>query len=189
MKNGLSLLEVVIAMGIATVVGVLLVAIIINSSGLYTKESAKLSQGQNINDALSSIREAIKASSGVMASYIGGSTTYTSSSTQLVLKLSSIDSSNNLISQTFDYFVYFLDQNKLRLKTFPDPASSRKAQDQIFSTSVDSLLFQYFNSANPPLEVTPNTASKVRITLRLKQQSGAITETKTATSEGVIRND
>lgn len=188
-KKGFSLLETVIIMGLMSMIGLLLMVIIVNSSGVFYKESSKLSEGLNINDALSNVRDTIKRSSGVVVSYTGQSTTYTSGATQLVLKIASIDSSNNLIANTFDYFVYFLDQKKFRLKSFPNSLSSRKAQDQIFSTSVDSLLFQYFNLNNPPSEITPDSASKVRITLTLKQKSGAGYESKTATSEATLRND
>ena len=188
-QAGFTLLELVITMGLVSVVGLLLVVIIVNSTGVFYKESSKLSQGLNSNDALSSIRGDIKQSNGVVATYTDGSTTYTSGTTQLILKLSSIDSSNNLISNTYAYFVYFLDQKKLRLKSFPDPASVRKKQDQIFSTIVDSVLFQYFNLSNPPLEVSPTTASKVKITITLKEKSGAGYETRTATSEATLRND
>lgn len=188
-QKGLTLIEVLIAMGIAVVVGVLLVAIIVNSAGLYSKESSKLSQGLNINDSLGAVRGTIKESSGIVASYTSLGTTYTSGSNQIVFKLISIDSSNNLIQNAYDYFVFYLDANKLRLKIFPDPTSSRKAQNQIFSTSVDSLTFQYLSSANPPIEVTPASATRIKITLALKQKNGAIIEQKIASSEAFIRND
>lgn len=187
--KGLTLVEVLITMGISVAVGALLVVIIVNTAGISYKESSKLSEGLNINDALFQVRTNIKNSLGVAASYIDGSTTYTSGPTQLVLKISSIDSSNNFIANTLDYFVFFLDGNKLRFKTFPNALSSRKAQDQIFSTLVDSLKFQYLNSANPPVEVTPSSAAKVKVGLTLKQKTGANFETTTATSEANLRND
>ena len=189
MQKGLSLIEILIAMSIAVVIGALLVVIIINSAGLYSKQSSKLSEGLNINDALSQVRVSIKDASAVVAAYTYGSTTYTSGATQLVLKVASIDSSNNIIADTFDYFIFFLDQNKLRFKTFPNLVSLRKAQDQIFSTSVEGLVFKYFNGANPPVEVTPNTATKVRISLTLKQKNGVNYESSSATSEASLRND
>ena len=189
-EQGLSLVEILTVMGIMTVVGALLMVIIVNSAGLFTTQSSKLEQGLNINDLFSQIRSNIKDAGSVAASYTGGSTTYTTGVTQLILKLSSIDSSNNIISNTFDYYVYFLDTNRIRLKTFPDAQSSRKPQDQIFSGQIDSLKFQYFSSATPPVEVTPSSAAKVRITLTLKQKTGAGSfETNTATSEANLRND
>ena len=187
--KGLSLVEVLIAMGIAIVVGALLLVVIVNSSGLFYKQSSKVEEGLNINDALLQIRSSIKDARSVVSSYSDGSTTYTTGSTELILKIPSIDNSNNIINETFDYYVFFLDQQKFLFKSFPDIASFRKAQNQIFSTKVDSLVFEYFNSANPPVEVIPALAKKVRITLTLKQKSGADFEINIATSEANLRND
>lgn len=189
MDKGFTLMEVLITTAVSVIVGVLLLVIIVNSAGVYYKQSSKFQEGTNTNDIQTIIGENIKSSSAIVVSYTSGDTTYTSGVTQLVLKVPSVDSSDNIISNTFDYFVYFLDINKLRFKTFPDAGSFRKAQDQIFSTLVDSLTFQYFNSATPPLEVIPSSASKVRITLRLKQKSGAGFEISIATSEANLRND
>ncbi len=188
-NTGLTLIEVLVAMGIATVAGLLLLVIIVNSAGLFSEQSSKVQTGLNINDALSSVRGNIKRASAVAVSYTSGSTTYTTGSNQLVLKVPSIDSSGNIITDTFDYFVFFLDQQTLHFKTFPDSLSSRKTTDQIFSTSVDSLIFRFFSSANPPVEVTPVDAAKIRITLVLKQRIGTNFAINTATSEANLRND
>ncbi len=188
-EKGLTLVEILIAMGVAVVVGILLLSVMINSAGLFYRESSKLQEGLNINDALSKVRQSTKQSSGVIASYTYGGTTYTSSATQVVLKIPALDNLGNIISNTNDYIVFFQDQNKLRYKLFPDAQSSRKSQDQIFSTSVDSLTFKYLNSQNPPNEVTPVSATKVRIILSLKQKNGQTIETNTATSEAALRND
>jgi|SRR3989344_9701635 len=170
--RGLTLIEVLVAMGIATVAGVLLVVIIINSAGLSTNQSSKVQAGLNSNDALSKVRSSIKVASSVDAG---------SGATQLVLKVSSIDSSNNIIANTYDLFVFSVDQKILRFKIFPNAQSLRVAQDQIFSTEVDNLEFKYFNSVTPPIEVVPEAASKVRVSLTLKQN--------TATTEANLRND
>lgn len=170
--KGLTLIEVLVAMGIATVVGVSLVAIIVTSAGLFSNQSSKVQEGLNINDLLAAIRGSIKQANAVDAQ---------SSATQLVLKVASIDYSNNIIANTYDYFSFYLDQNFLHFKVFPDVSSSRKSADQILANSVDNLKLQYFNSANPPVEVAPNSATRVRISVTLK--------TTTATSEANLRND
>lgn len=188
-QSGLTLVEVLVAMGLAAVVGVLLLSVMINSTGLFYKESSKLQEGLNINDALGKIRESVNQSSGVVLSYANSGVTYTSGATQLVLKVPAIDSSGNIISDTFDYLVFFQDQTKLRYKLFPDASSSRKSQDRIFSTSVDSLTFKYLDSQNPPNEVTSTSATKIRTILSLKQKNGLATELNTATAEASLRND
>lgn len=179
--KGLTLIEVLITIGISITVGALLITIIINSAGLYSKETNTLSEGLNINDALYKIRNTVKDASAVAASYVDGSTVYNSGSTQLILKIPAVDSLNNIIPDTSDYFVFFPDNNKLRFKTFPNSQSSRKPQDQIFSVSLVDLNFQYFDLSTPPLEVSPVSCAKVRISLKLKQS--------TATSEANLRND
>lgn len=178
--RGLTLIEVLVAMGIATIVGVLLLVIIVNSAGLFTQQSAKVQTGLNINDALSIVRGTIKQANAVEAS---------SSGELLVLKVASIDSGNNIIPNTFDSFVFSLDQSVLHFKVFPDPGSARFQKDQILGTSVTFLNFQYFNSATPGVEVTPGSATKVRISLTLKQKIGANFEGSSATSEANLRND
>lgn len=188
--KGLSLIELLIITGVMTVVGALLMVIMVNSAGLFTKESAKLEAGLNINDTLVQVRSNIKNASSIASSYSDSTTTYTTGTTQLILQIPSLDSSNNIITDTFDYYIFFLDQKKLRFKTFPNAASARKDQDQIFSNIIDSLKFQYFNSSTPPTEVTPTIARKVRITLTLKRKTTVNSyETNIATSEANLRND
>lgn len=188
-QKGVTLIEVLISSFIAVVVGSLMLYMIVNSSGLVYKEASTINIGLNTNDALSKVRKSIKESSAVVATFTQGLETYSSGVTMIVLKLPSLDSSGNIILDSFDHFVFFLDQNKFRFKTFPYITSSRKAQDQIFSNTADKLVFQYFNSANPPVEVIPKRAKMVRITLTLKEKSGSTYETNTATSEANLRND
>lgn len=189
MMRGLTLVEVLIAMGIATIVGSLLLVIIVNSTGLFYTQSSKLSQGVGINDALQKVKDSIRQSSSVASSYQDNSTTYTSSSTQLILKIPSIDTSGNVIGETFDYYVFFTDQNFFKFKSFPASQSSRKAFNQILSSNVDGLTFQYFGSQTPPQEVTAVSAAKVRLAIILKQKVGVNYEQSIATAEASLRND
>lgn len=188
-QKGITLVELIISSSIAVVVGGLLLVVIVNSSGLFYKESSVINIGLNTNDALASVRNSIKESYSVAPFYVAGLETYTSGATTIVLKIPSLDSSGNIIYEVFDYFVIFLDQSKLRFKTFPDALSSRTAQDQILSNMADNLVFQYFNSEEPPEQVAPITAKKVRVTLTLKERSRSNYEASTATSEANLRND
>lgn len=178
--KGFTLVEIIIALSIATVVGGLLLTIMVGSAGLFHKESSKVNIGLNTNDGLSQVQRSIRQAYAVDG---------TSSENQLVLQIPSHDLSGDIIPDTFDNFVFLSDANKFIFKVFPDPASSRQAQNQIFSTMVDSLTFKYYNSAIPPAEVVPNTAVKVSATLKLKQKSGQDFETSIATTEANLRND
>lgn len=186
---GLTFVELLITMGIFCVVGFLLLVIVVNSLGVFYKQSTKVSGGININDALSSVRGNIKESTGVVESYTIGATTYTSSPTTLVFTIPSIDASNNIISNTYDYFVFYLSGNILKFKTFPNALSVRKSQDQIFSTNVNNLNIKYYDLSSPPNEVAIAAAKKVRISLTLKEKSGVGYTVNTATTEASLRND
>lgn len=189
LQTGLTMVEVLISLGISVIIGSLLLVIIVNSSYFYSKESSKLTEGLNINDALSELRGSIKQAGSVAASYSSDSQIFTSGTTQLVLKVPAIDSSGNIITNAYDHFIFFLDQNKLRYKTFIDSQSVRVVKDQILSTLVDRVVFEYFSSSNPPLPIMPSSAGKVKITLILKQKSKTDDQISIATAEANLRND
>lgn len=189
-EKGLTLVEAITTLAIAVVVSTLLVVIMINTGGLFTKQSSKVEQGLSVNDALGKINSSIRQSSGVLPTY----STYTSGAQLLVLKIPSIDSSGNVVTNTFDHFIFLLEPSTgsgqvLRFKVFPNIASSRGSVDQIFSNNVSLLNFEYFDSQNPPEQVIPSQATKVKTTLLLKQKSGVGFEQNIATSEANLRND
>ncbi len=170
--KGLTLVEVLVAMGIATIVGMLLVVIIVNSAGLFTDQSSKISVGVNTNDSFSQIRSSVKQASAVSDQ---------SNALQLDLKVSSLDSGGGMIENTYDDFIFVVNQKKLHFQTIPNLLSSRINADRILANDVDNIHFQYFNSGNPPVEVSPANASKVMITLGMKNNI--------ATAEASLRND
>lgn len=188
-QTGMTLIEVLVVIFILLATGGLLLAIISDSSWLFFKQSSKISQGMGVNDALMTVRQNIKGAGFVAQTYSDGPTVYTSGPNQLILGVSSYDSSGNIITNINDYFVFFKDQSYLRLKIFPDALSERKPQDQVLASFVDNVVFEYFNSASPPLAVAPNLATKIKATLILKQSTLSNIQQTIATSEASLRND
>lgn len=187
-KNGFSLAELIIAIAVVAVVSGLLLGILVNETGVFYQQSSRVSQGVGLNDALASIRSHVKSASAVAAAYPETPpSAYTSGSSTLVLKITSIDSSSNLITNTYDYFVYYVEMGRLHLLVFPNSQSTRKQLDQILTSSVDTLAFVYFDSAG--VVTTPASASKVKTTLSLKEKSGYGVENNIATSDATLRND
>lgn len=186
---GFTLVELLITLAIGTALGAMLLVIMVNTGGIFYKESSTLQQGLNNNDAMAKINQSIRQAAGVEASYPSPSPLYVSSSTQLILKIPAQDSQGLAIQDSFDRFIFFLDGTKLRMKVFPDSQSSRKTADQIFSTNVNQLIFQYYDSQSPPQETVPGSAAKVKVTIQLQQKAGAGIERSTATTEATLRND
>lgn len=169
-RSGLTLPEVIIGVAVVALVGGLLVLMMIQSAGLFSRESSKISQGVGLNDSLSKIESSIRKSSGALAS---------SNSSQLALKFPAIDGSGNIIANTFDTEIFILEEDKLKYKLLPDPQSSRIALDTILTKNIESLDFKYLDNLNQ--EVTATLAKKVIATISLKEQI--------ASAEANLRND
>lgn len=187
MRNGFTLPEVITAITVFVLVGGLLLGIMVNNTGLFYKQSSKVSQGLGVNDALAKIRSEIKEAQAVAAGYPIGNPTYTSSSTQLVLQLTSVDSSGNIISTTYDYAVFAVTDGKLTYQVFPNAASSRQGANRILASNVSSVFFQYFDATGA--QSGPTNAVNVKASLTLIQKAGQGFETNIATSEANLRNN
>lgn len=186
--RGFTLPEVIIASLVSAVVGVLLLSILVNNTSVSYKESSKVLEGLDSNQALMSIRGGIKESQAIVASYpITGTPIYTSGPTQLILRLASIDSAGGIIDNTFDYSVFYISNENFHQKILPDILSQRQSADKVISKYVNDVYFQYLDSTGTT--VSPPAAAKVRVTLTLQQKSGSSIVTNVATTEANIRND
>ena len=188
MKKGFTLVELLIVVSLSVVISAVLVAILINNTELVYKENSRVSQGLDLNDALANIKTYIRQAQSVASSYPETPpVSYTSSSTQLVLKFVSLDANGEVVQATFDFVIYLKDQDKLKILVIPGSGSSRLPQDSILAKNVSEVLFDYFDSNGVP--IAPNAAEKVKITLSLKQKAGSSIETNIATGEANLRND
>lgn len=178
--RGLTLIEALFTLAIATIVGTLLLVVMVNTGGLFLKQSSKVALGLSLNDVLREIQKTIRQSSSVAD---------TSGVQKLSLKVPSVDSSGAVIANSFDDFIFLLDQSKLVFRVLPNAQSSRIAADQILATNIDMLNFKYFDSQNPPSEVIPKDAKKIKTILALKQKAGFGFEQNIATAEANLRND
>lgn len=169
-QAGLTLLEVIIGVAVVALVGGLLILMMVQSAGLFSRESSKISEGVGLNDSLSKMESSIRKSSGVVS---------TSSPLQLVLKFPAIDGSGNIIANTFDTEIFVLEADKLKIKLIPDPQSARSLLDTILAKNIDSLNFKYLDDLNQ--EVLPSLAKKVIATISTKEQ--------VASTEANLRND
>lgn len=185
-KNGLTLVEVLITLLIFVVVSGLLLIILFNTSGLQFRQSFKIDQGLRSNDALIKVKENIKVSLQVAVGYPENFPTFTSGNNILVLKVASVDQSNNIIANTFDYFVYVVENGSLKEKVFPSALSSRKSTDEILAQNIESFILDYTDSSGQ--STSPSAAVKVKSSLKVAQKIGAKQEATTATAEAYLRN-
>lgn len=174
-KRALTLIELLIAMAISIVVSGVILAILVSSWRADIAQTAYLDLQQKSRTAVDEISSTIKVSSGVVTSHTAGGTTYTTSSTELVLKTPAIDDSLNILTGT-DYYVFRrnpITATILERIIVADPASSRTtiASPVTLNDVTGALTFTYHDSAGATItpgvgDVTTSTAVKVVVDSR-----------------------
>lgn len=185
-QSGFTLVEMIITIAITAIVGVALLVILVNSMGLQTAQSNRVMQGLGINDSLSDISNWVRRASVVAEGYPTTPYTYTSGESVLVLKIPSIDASDNVVDDVYDYVVFVVEDAKLKEKLFPDNLSSRKPVNKILTNNIASVVFSYQNATGQT--VTPSAASVITATINLSQKSTYTNETNSGTSTMRLRN-
>lgn len=186
--RGFTLLEVIMAAGLAIVVGTFLIMILVQNSGFFYKQTAIVSEGTNLNDTLDKLGIYLRQAVSVAGEYIDGETTYTSGDKTLILKLPSL-SADGVIENTYDFVVVTQDLGQLsilRLKVFLDPVSTRKAESLILTTLLNTHSFKYFDKGGN--QVSPEAAVSVESTISVLSKTGSIGSSRTAKSVINLRN-
>lgn len=190
-KNpGFTLIELLIIITVSVIAGSLLVATLVTSNSLFINQSSKVSQGLSLNDSVSEISELIKLSSSIVPSYPVSSPQYFTNDHTLVLAIPSIDTSGQVIVDTYDYTVIAKDTNKpniLRLNLFPDPTSSRKSQNKVLATNLSEITFIYLDNNNNPISIAQ--AVKVNFTINLTENNGLSSQTGSASGLINLKNN
>jgi hypothetical protein len=160
---GFSLVEILIGVSIASVVSILLISLISNNTSLVSDQNSKVNQGLEINNAKPIIDETLKSGSSIVAQYpLTGTPTYSTGSEAVVLSVPSVNATEMVIANTFDYLVIYKDPQSpkiLRKKVLVDPLSSRKEEDRVLLTKLSLLQFNYMNTAGTP--VSPTLSTKI----------------------------
>ncbi len=185
---GFTLVETLVASGVALIVGTLLVGILVNHSGLSYKENALVNEGLSLNDAMGKIDNNIRESAAVAIGYPESTPTYTTGNSVLVLKLPALSSSGT-IENVYDYAVIAADITQpkvLRLQIFPDSQSIRQPANTVLTTLLNSVTFNYLDRNGN--SVTPADAFKVSVNLSVLSQTGSIGSSRSSVSTTSLRN-
>lgn len=187
-EKGTTLVEILIVTVVVVAVGTMLMGIWINNNGVFNKQDALVGEGVSLNDTLRQIDDTIREAAGVVESYELESKTYTTGDNVLVVKLPAL-SPSGVISNVYDYLVVSLDSSPatvLRLQLIPDVQSTRQAKNQVLSTIVKSIGFEYLDDTGSPVD--PISATKVKVTLLVNKQNGSIGSSRVATMTASLRN-
>lgn len=186
-SNGFTLVEMIITLTLTAIIGTVLIVVLVNSLSLQTTQSARVSQGLGINNALSDISSWVRRAAGVSLGYPATTPfTYTTGANVLVLKVPSLDATGAVIADVYDYVVFVVESLKLKEKIFPNALSTRQQSDKILTDNVASVAFSFQNTAGQ--SVTPDLASVVTVTINLSQKAAYSNEENTGTSKMRLRN-
>jgi len=182
-KKGITLIELLIAI---TLVGTLTIAfsnIYLNCMKQFGMEFAQTQLQTNSQTVLDRIISDIKGAISVETSY----NAYTTNQRTIIMKIPSIDSSQNIIysgdTMLTDYVIYYFQSESIHRKLIANSASSRypsNGQDKTIMTEVENLNFTY----SPAV---PST-SEVTVSMTLEKHLGKFNRTITNSSKTKLRN-
>lgn len=185
---GFTLIETLIAVAGAAIIGTMLLSIWVNNNGIFYKQNSLIGEGLSLNQASQKINEDIRQSAAVAVSYSGSTSTYTSGASVLILKLPSLSPSGP-IPDVYDYVVITPDSSQpkvLRLLLFPDSQSTRKNANTVLTTLLKNIEFSYLDSNGNP--VTPASATAVGVNLTVLQTTGSIGSSQSSDTVTSLRN-
>lgn len=186
--KGFTLLETLIATGVAMAVGTFLVTFLASNTGLFYQERSLVNSGLALNDVLQVVSSDIRQASGIPEGYPESSPVYVSGLDILVIKLPST-STSGVIPGVFDYIVISKDVNQPAILTkqiFADPQSNRVSTTQLLTPLLDKVVFSYLDKNGNP--VAPTLAVQVKLSLDVLSKTGQIGTKKSSTAITNLRN-
>lgn len=172
---GLSLMEMMVVIGIMMMLLLLITQIFALNYDIFAKQSKRTDNEVGAILAAKTISQMSRGALAVEASRTIGGTLYTSSDSQLVLKIPSVDASNNIIAGQYDYVAFYrspTQTTKIFAVTEAYSGSIRKSNTRLITAYNTALIFRYNNpspaSANRVSMLVINTQTQRGITLTTK---------------------
>jgi len=164
-QKGFTLANMLITLSILVILSALVLSIYFSYNNVLKIYLAKTDlQTYNII-ALNRIASMIKSANNIPETKTINSNSYTTSTDTLILELPSVDSNQDIITNTYDYIVYYLDladTTKLKSSTEAAAGSVRITGDNLVANNVKNLIFNYNNDQI-------SSTNRVNITLTLEK--------------------
>lgn len=138
-RSGLTLVEVIVAMGVALVAGTLMVRLYVVSSKGLDVQHQRVEQMRTVRTLLYDLKRDLRAAAGVLPQF----QTYRSDEHTLVLALLGIDASGRAVRGWRDVVVYESTPAGVQRLIFPDHRSRRTPEQTGLTTGDTSLSFIY----------------------------------------------
>ncbi len=172
---GLSLVEMMVVIGVMTFLLLIITQIFALNYDIFAKQSKRTDNEVGAILAAKTISQMARGALNVEASRTIGGTLFTSSASQLVLKMPAVDASNNIIVNSFDYVAFYrspTQTTKIMAVTEAAAGSVRKTNTRLITDYNTAMVFRYNNpvpaSADRVSMLVINTQSQRGITLTTK---------------------
>lgn len=125
--RGFTLIEVVIVIGLVSVLSLVLSLFFVSAHTTYQFQTASLEAHEAASMALYDVHEALLPASHVRASESFESGRYTSGSNEVIVALPAMRSSGELVEGAHDYIALYMRDGSLYRELRPAPESARRA--------------------------------------------------------------
>lgn len=176
-SKGFTLIELIIVLGIFSILVFFLAYISGYHFQTYDNENAELNITNDARTALDDVDNYVRQAHRILSTY----TTYTTGNTTLIVQIPSIDSSGQIIDSTYDIVVFYRSGSNFIRQVFPNTSSSRSSATRNLAAGVTSLTFSYNNT-----DYTQST--QVTTSITIQQQAGTQTRSITVSSQSTLRN-
>jgi len=168
MRRGYTLVEIIIVLGISTLILLAIVNLFIVFNTIYGYQQAFIATAGSNGTAMNALEAAILPADLVLASHDFSGIPYASGVTTLVLQLPAIDVSGNIITDTKDYVAFYTSSGSLFRITAAGVGSVRVSGLKKLSTTLNSLTFTYDNAdfaqvTNITADITTQTSYKQQV--------------------------
>lgn len=184
-KNGISMLETMVVIGIMTLMLGVITSIFILNYDIVQKQSGRINTDTGATLAIKQIAEAARGATAVITTptVIDG-TSYSTSSTTLVIKTPSLDASKNIIAGQFDFIAIYrhpTETTKIFTAAALGTGSTRPSAAHLITAYNQTMYFR-FNNPDPAL------ADRVSMYLVNQQTVKGTTLTTKAWNSLFLRN-
>jgi len=174
--RGFSVIEMIIVIAISVILLLAVVEIYVTYSNSYLYQNASINTSSSAAAFLNEFNDMSLQADAIVASRTVSGTAYTTGSTTVIFEMPAINSSGDVISNTYDYAILYSSSTSAYRRLDTNASSARTAGTKKFSDLVSNLTFTYDNaSPTSASSVTADISTKAQVkqenfTSHLKQQ-------------------
>lgn len=158
-QDGFTIIEVVIVLGVSTVLLLGLLNLFDWHQKVYVMEEATVRTTNDVRNTLMGMSEYIAQASNILSSRNFNGTDRTTGGNAIVLEVPSVSSSHNIIPVTYDYVAFYLENGSVYQEIELGTGSVRTGGTKRLAENVQTFALTYNNS-------NPTEASRVSIDLQ-----------------------